>query len=123
MKTNVKRLGVAALAMAALTLGAGAALAQRGAMTRPIQMAAATPAVSPMQLMGRRPFTTPFLGTFSPGFQARSLGTTAALASSLTASSLTASSLATPYGGVDPYGYGGYYSYPDPYGGGLRGAA
>jgi hypothetical protein len=148
METNAKRLSVVTLATtAALTLTPCPALAQRGPMQAARPQTATNPAPTGIQLVGRGPFQSPALGTFNPGFQAANFNTGAAFAASRYASpyaGLNPYGLAslgsvnpygTPYttsaglfggaayGAGSPYGTNGNYSYPDPYGGGLRGAA
>jgi hypothetical protein len=131
MATRTRRLGVAALAtMATLVLTASPALAQRGS--------GMSPAVAGVQFMGRGALQAPALGTFNPGFQAFGFGAGNPYAAaglyglaSMTSVTPYGTSYAnspglygnSPYGAAGPYGAGGYYSYADPYGGGLRGAA
>jgi hypothetical protein len=88
-----------------------------------------------MQFMGRGNFLAPSLGTFSPGFQANSFATPPGLYAALNPYGLAGMTSVNPYassaglyggssyGSGSPYNGSAYYSYPDPYGGGLRGAA
>jgi hypothetical protein len=136
MQNEAKWLSGAFLATtAALALMACPALAQRGSMAPARSMAAVNPAGAGMQFMGRGNFQAPSLGTFNPGFGALNLSTGGNLAA-LNSSGLANMTSLNPYtSGAGLYGssaygagsaYGGYpyaYSYPDPYGGGLRGAA
>jgi hypothetical protein len=122
---------MAALAtMATLVLTACPALAQRGPAARMM-----SPAIGSTQFMGRGSFQAPGLGTFNPGFQAFGLGAgnpNAALGlASMTSVTPYGAAYAnspglygsSPYGAASAYGTDPYMSYPDPYGGGLRGAA
>jgi plastocyanin len=143
MATNLKRLGGGALA-GALLLAAWPALAQQNPGMPAPAPGPANPAGFNGPFLGRGGSPAP---VFSPAFRAPNFGAGSPFATSLAASPLAAlapsglASLtsvtpystpyasspglygASPYGAVSPYGLNYQYSYADPYGGGLRGAA
>jgi hypothetical protein len=143
MTTHAKFLGVATLAtMTALSLAAHPALAQRAPTA-----ARVTPAAATMPMLARATVQAQAMRMFNPGSQPFNLGSGSLLAATFSPFPSAALGLygsgsmtsVSPYGtaypsnpalnSTSPYGSGNPYDpyansyYPDPYGGGLQGAA